>query len=219
MNKWDEALKLNHDLLTKNPEDVDALNRTAYAYLQTGKIKEAKKYYKKVISIDTYNQIAKKNLLKISNYKKPAINADSETPPLRPEYFIEEPGKTKSILLINTAPFSTLSNLPIGKEVALSPKKHTIEIRDGNKMYIGALPDDISFRLNRCLKAGNEYAVFIKNVTKNAVSVFVRELKRGAKFKNQPSFIPQLTDYQASLHKEIIEEEEIEKKDPEENYS
>ncbi|MBI4066956.1 tetratricopeptide repeat protein [Candidatus Gottesmanbacteria bacterium] len=207
LNNWKEAVKLNKDLLDKNPQDTEALNRLAYAHLQLGKLKEAKRFYKKVISIDNYNQIAKKNLLRLSSFKKANIELKTVSP-LHPSFFLEEPGKTKTISLINIAPFSRLSQVTIGTEVFLHPKKHTVEIREKDKTYLGALPDDISYRLIRCLKAGNIYSVFIKNISKNQLTIFVKEISRGFKFRNQPSFIPQLSDYQASLHKEIISDEE-----------
>jgi len=219
-NNWKDARLFNEEILAKNPNDVDALNRLAYAYLQLGKIKEDKRHYKKVITLDSYNQIAKKNLLKLNQYKKITTNTiPNGSSPLHPDFFLEEPGRTKTITLINIAPFSLLSSLTIGKEVFLSAKRHTIEVRDINKAYLGALPDDISYRLIRCLKAGNTYTIFIKNVSKNTITVFVKELKRGARLKNQPSFVPQLTDYQASIHKEIVNENEENKKDDEENFT
>lgn len=216
-NNWQKALKYNKELIDSNPQDVDALNRLAYALLQLGKLKEAKKIYKKIIELDSYNPIAKKNLLKLGSFKKSSINHQNSSP-LHPSYFLEEPGKTKTISLINIAPFSLLSQLTIGKEVFLYPKKHSIEVRDSAKLYLGALPDDISYRLIRCLKSGNTYAIFIKNISKNQLTVFVKELQRAGKFRNQPSFIPQLSDYQATIHKEMITEKD-EEKDAEETLT
>ncbi|OGG14665.1 hypothetical protein A2773_02685 [Candidatus Gottesmanbacteria bacterium RIFCSPHIGHO2_01_FULL_39_10] len=206
-NNWKEAIKYNEEILGQNPEDIDALNRLAYAHLQLGKLKEAKKLYKKVINLDSYNQIAKKNLLKIGNGKNLLKDTHSATI-LHPSFFLEEPGRTKTISLINIAPFSLLSRLTIGKEVYLHPKKHTIEVRDLDKAYLGALPDDISYRLIRCLKSGNTYTIFVKNVSKNQLTIFIKELERNGKLRNQPSFVSELSDYQTSFHKENTPDEE-----------
>jgi hypothetical protein len=85
---------------------------------------------------------------------------------------------------------------------------------------LGAIPDDISFRLIRCLKAGNTYHIFIKNISKNNLNIFIREISRGTRLKNQPSFIPQLSDYQASIHKELLNEEEhSEKKEGDDSFT
>src|SRR3989338_5169940 len=76
-NNWKEAIKYNEEILDKNPKDLDALNRLAYAHLQLGKLKEAKKLFKRVITLDSYNQIAKKNLLKIGSCK--SLLKDNQT--------------------------------------------------------------------------------------------------------------------------------------------
>ena len=108
---------------------------------------------------------------------------------LSPNLFIEEPGKTKTIILTNIAPVNVLSQLSIGDTVVLTAKKHSIEVRDINKTYIGALPDDLAFRLLRFLKGGNSYHVCIKNTAKNNVTVFIRETKRGKRIGSRPTFL------------------------------
>jgi len=107
---------------------------------------------------------------------------------ISPLLFLEEPGKTKMIDCINTAPMNSLSILTCGQKIQLVPKKYSIEVRDSQNTYIGALPDDIAFRLLKLINAGNEYEVFVKGVSKNCVSIFIRETKRGKKLINQPSF-------------------------------
>ena len=39
------------------------------------------------------------------------------------------------------------------------------------------------------INGGNEYSACVKAVADNALTVFVKEVKKAAKFKNQPSFI------------------------------
>jgi len=67
-------------------------------------------------------------------------------------------------------------------------KKYSIDVRDMNGTYIGALPDDIAFRLIKYTSGGNEYSVHIKRITKSCVSLFIREVKRGKRYQNQTSF-------------------------------
>ena len=59
----------------------------------------------------------------------------------------------------------------------LSPKKRLPD-----------LPDDIAKRLIRFINGGNTYDAYIKAAEKNRITVFIREKKRTAKFKNQPTF-------------------------------
>lgn len=191
-NDWEEAINKNLEIHEKNPQDVDTLNRLAFAYTRLCNPDEAKKIYKMILKIDKYNIIALKNLEKINSFPK---NTKSKLPkkdssiPFAPSLFIEEPGKTKSLALTNLAPPSVLSDICIGDNVLLNPKKHSLEVRLADNTYIGALPDDIAFRLLHLIKGKNSYEVHIKNVTKNNITVFIRELKRGKRFYSQPSFL------------------------------
>lgn len=184
---WKQAIRFNQELLDVNAEDVAALNRLAYAYLKSGSIPSAKITYKKVLKIDKYNPIALKNLKWLTNLTKSDIHQDPTISP-SPTIFLEEPGKTKLVILVHLAPAKILCNLITAQKVVLVPKKHNVEIRDGRGTYIGALPDDLSHRLLRLINSGNSYDVYIKNVVKNSVTVFIRELKRGKRFAHIPSF-------------------------------
>ncbi len=184
---WKEAIRINQELIDVNKEDVAALNRLAYAYLKSGSIAGAKTTYKKVLKIDKYNPIALKNLKWLTNLTKSDIHQDLSAAP-SPTIFLEEPGKTKIVTLVNPAPFRILCNIMTSQQVVLHPKKHSIEIRSSKGVYIGALPDDISHRLLRFITSGNTYDAYVKNVEKNVVSIFIRELKRSRKYLHIPSF-------------------------------
>jgi tetratricopeptide (TPR) repeat protein len=204
---WEKAIALNQEILKENKHDINALCRLAYAYLQTGKHPEAKSLYNKILSLDRYNRIAQKNLDRIKsfpkNFKKVNKTVSQCLTPLSPSLFIEEPGRTKAVSLINLAPSSILSHLNVGEEVVLCAKKHSIEVRNSKKNYLGALPDDIAFRLIRFLKAGNTYHVFIKGATKNSICIFIREIKRGKRLIHQPSFIAPFVESTHSAFKDI----------------
>lgn len=191
-NDWNQAILLNREILKENPNDINALNRYAFACIQTCDIDEAKKIYKKILTVDKYNIIALKNLEKIKNYqakKSSKSSTKSLIPTISPSLFLEEPGKTKTITLANPASSDILSSVNIGDPVVFHPKKHSIDIRDRNNKYLGALPDDIAFRLIRLIKCGNTYRANIKNITKNSITVFLCETGRGRRFANQPSFL------------------------------
>ena len=70
----------------------------------------------------------------------------------------------------------------------MSVKRLKIFISQGKK-YIGVLPDDIGKRLIKFINGGNKYEAFVKSANTQSVTIFVRELKRSAKFKDQPSFL------------------------------
>lgn len=189
---WTTAIDLNKNLLKENPKDVEALNRMGLAYMILGKTKEAKESYQKVLDIDPLNSIALKNIKKVKSDSK---NDDGVIINMN-HTFLEETGKTKVVDLINCAQSEVIGNLRTGQAVDLSPKRLKIFISQGKK-YIGVLPDDIGSRLIKFINGGNKYEAFVKSANNQNVSIFIRELKRVAKYKDQPSFVyntePKLT--------------------------
>ena len=184
---WKEAIRINLAIIKESKTDIEALCRLGYAYLKVGRIKEAKTTYEKVLTLDQYNQIAEKNLAKLVSLKKKTL-VTTGTSAISPMMFLEEPGITKVVECIHVAPPQTLSTLSPGQDVSLKAKNHCVEIRTSQNTYLGALPDDISFRLIKLLTAGNTYRAIIKSVEKNALKVLVRETARGKRFANQPTF-------------------------------
>lgn len=190
---WQTAITLNKTIVDNSKNNIDAIIRLAYAYTRIGNKDKAKQLYKQALMLDRYNHIAKKNLERLNSFPNLIPDTTSIQPPseagISPSLFIEEPGRTKTITLVNLAPVTTLMKLKIGDRVFLNPKKHTVEVRNSGKNYIGAIPDDVSFRLIRFLNAGNQYDVFVKKVATKCVVIFVKESKRGKKFQYQPTFM------------------------------
>jgi hypothetical protein len=189
-NKWSDAIQANLDILQQNPQDIDTLNRLGFAYLQTSNMEDAGKTYQKVLDIDMSNPIAKKNLKKIQS-----VSSGSTTNTLRSfelnvnDLYIEEAGKTKTVELKNVADKKALSTLQTGEQVNLVPKRSKIFIQNAAKTYIGVLPDNIGMRLKEYIQGGNEYKAIIKSVSDKNVVVFIKEMKKAPKYKNQPSFV------------------------------
>lgn len=183
---WQKAVKLNKSLLEEDPKDIEALNRIALAYTIIGKNKSAKETYKKVLDIDPLNSIAIKNLGRLKSDQ----SKTSENGVLIQvnNIFLEETGRTKIVDLINLAQAEILLTLRTGQSVELSIKRLKIFISQGKK-YIGVLPDDIGKRLIKLIKGGNKYEAYVKSTNSQNVTIFLRELKRTAKFKDQPSFL------------------------------
>lgn len=186
---WKEAIRINTSLLKKDKTDIESLNRLAFAYLKTGELSLSKRTYQKVLKLDPYNQIALKNFKRLGNLKRKDILKKGGAQ-ISPLFFLEEPGKTKIASAINLAPLPTLSSVSPGQEVYLKARNHVVEIRDEKKAYLGALPDDLSFRLIHLLAAGNRYQVIVKGAGKNFLTVILREIFRAKRFSQYPSFSP-----------------------------
>ncbi len=187
LGDWDTAIILNQELLKENPEDIETLNRLAFAYIILGKTKDAKTTYQKVLRLDNQNPIALKNLKRLSLVdKKNAVSLSSRTVD---SMFLEENGKTKIIDLINIAEPKVISRLCTGELLLLRVKRLKIFVLDEKTKYIGMLPDNIGKRLIKFLKGGNQYRACVKAADNHKVAIFIKETKRVSRFKNQPSFI------------------------------
>lgn len=184
---WQTAIDINQTILQEDPNDIDTLNRLAFAFLSAGNSKDAKSLYEKVLSLDMQNPIAIRNLKRLQD-----INHDGSTKRTNitiNNLFIEEPGKTKVIDLINIADRKIITHLRSGEKLELKIKRSKIFAYDMENQFIGMLSDDLCQRLIKFMDAGNAYESYVRTVDSNKVSIFIRETKRVKKFKNQPSFI------------------------------
>jgi len=178
---WQAAVDFNKQLLSLNERDIGALNRLGAAYLQLKEAKKAKKAFESVLEFDKSNKIARKQLANIKDkkVKKPSFSK---------EHFIEEPGTTKIVELHRIADKKTLEKLDAGQQCSLQPKNRfiSVETEDGN--YIGALPEDLSFRLTQLIKRGNKYSAMVHTADAKECVVYIREIYRSAKNENINSF-------------------------------
>jgi len=209
---WQRAIDLNQLILQENPEDIDTLNRLAFAFLSAGNPKDAKDLYEKVLALDMQNPIAIRNLKRLYDVKskKTTITINN--------LFIEEPGKTKVMDLINIADKKVLTHLRSGEQLDLRIKRSKIFAYDLDNEFIGMLPDDICQRLIKFMNSGNQYDAYVRTIDNNKLSIFIRETKRAKKFKNQPSFVsgsdkpklslPNSSQYNKSSHEEASSDDE-----------
>lgn len=184
---WEEAIRLNTQIVENNSENTSALNRLGIAYLKTGQLQNAKRAFQKVLEIDQFNSIARANIKRVT----PKFSKEFETStPLSNHTFsfIEESGKSKVIPLANIGEPHIIANLYTGLECSLKPAGRKVKVTAADGQYIGSLPDDISIHLIKLMKAGNRYQTLIKSADTNTVQVFIRELKRSKKVESVPSF-------------------------------
>lgn len=188
---WNQAVELNREVLTNDSNDVEALNRLARAYFILGQVETAKKNYKKVLTIDPYNQIASNNLKRLSKIDGQTNEPDDGHNKHLIDFnvFIGEPGTIKLVNLVKVATPQLLSQLTCGERLEIQTKKHGAIITTSGSIYLGALPDDLAFLLLSLINGGNKYEVFVKKVTNKNLQVLLRETYRSPKFTGQPSFI------------------------------
>ncbi len=195
---WQEAIKINLEIIAKNPADIDALNRLARCYSETGSSQKAVATTQKVLKLDPVNPIAQRCLLKWKA-AKPGGNHKFFSPPA--EAFLEESGKTKMVTLVNPGGSSVFANLNSGDEVKLAPSAHKVSVTDDAGKYIGRLPDDLAARIRNLLKQGNKYQVLLKSTGGKDISVLIKELENKTGIA---SFPPEKIDYVSFTPPELV---------------
>ncbi len=208
--EWDKAIELNLQIAEQDQTSVSTYLRLGFAAIQSKKIADAKKYYKKVLQLQPTNTIAKDQLEKVSilEEKKSSLNSTPQRA-LNPNLFLEFPGKTKNVKLVNLGQKEELAELSIGQEVDLKLKKRRIEVRSKDNEYIGCLPDDVSKRLMFFLQENSTYRTYIKETSLNDVSVFVKEESKGEKVAQYPSFPQNPNNFMSDInHDESGENDE-----------
>jgi len=217
LGDWQNATAINKALLDDNPNDIEALNRLAFALIIQGKLKKAKSIYKKVLEIDALNPIALKNIKRLTAI--PFQKKIRDLPLTTVNHaFIEENGKTKIVELVNVAQARVIARLTAGQTLVISIKRLKIFIQDKTIQYIGALPDDIGKRLIKFIKGGNEYEAYVKSASNHSVVIFIRETKRAHKFKDQPSFLNSLESLGFEKKTTKIAKKENKEDERKENY-
>lgn len=186
---WKEAIHINTRILQVDTNNIAALKRLGYAYAQSGQMSKAKLTFQRVLTLDPYNQIALKQSQKLASVKKKLLPR-RPVARISPMSFLEEPGKTKIVSAVNLAPLQILSLLSPGDELTLKPKKHCVEVRTDANTYVAALPDDVSFKLLKLMASGNRYQAIIKSVERKSLILLIREIARGRRFADHPSFTP-----------------------------
>ena len=199
--KWDKAVKINEVILEENPKDVEALNRLARAYSELGNISTARKIAKNVLQVDPFNTIANKALEKWKELKR---GETYKSHPSSAQSFLEEPGKTKIISLLHPGSNKIIAKLDAGDEVKLNTHSHKVSVCTKDGKYVGKLPDDLSARLRKLIKYGNEYKAYVKSANKKEVRIFIRETKRTAKLADIPSFSSEKIDYISFTPPELV---------------
>lgn len=182
---WDKAIEVNQQILRADKEDVEALNRLANAYANSGDLKKAKESTAKVLKLDPINSIA---LRASKKWRAFSSNGNGKFKTASGHDFLEEPGKTKLVKLINVGEKKVLDSLLPGQEVLLVCSNHRVCVNTSSNKYLGRFADDLAARVKKFMGKGNEYKAFVKFSTSKEIVVFVREIKRAEEIAHIPSF-------------------------------
>lgn len=179
---WDAAIDFNTQLLALDAKNLATHNRLGLAYLQKKQPKKAREQFEFVLNEDKSNSIAKKHLEAIK--KKQKTKAVTFTQ----EHFIEEPGTTKIVELHRLASKETLDEISPGQSCVLKPKNRYISVETETGIYVGALAEDLSFRLTQLIERGNKYSAQIHSASGKVCQVYIKEIFRSEKNATINSF-------------------------------
>ena len=173
-SRWEEAVRVNQDILSLNPGDAETYNRLGKALLESGIYGEARKAFREALVAKPSNKIAQKNLERLEHMQTVAPAATREEK-LSASIFLEEKGKTCVTQIQNLCSEDILSNVRAGHTVFPIIQENIIAIESSRREHLGQLESRLGFRLRRLMQEGNEYAAAVTSATEQELFIIIRE--------------------------------------------
>ncbi len=173
--RWREAAAINQSLVESFPGDVSAYNRLGRAYMEIGDFSSAWEAYSRAIELDPYNNIARRNLDRLSHLREVSIGAPDDSR-VEPMHFIEETGKAGVINLYHLGPPEVVANMVAGDRVYLKVKGNGLVVENGRGKYLGQVEPKHAQRLIRLMAGGNEYNAAVVSTTEDSAAIIIREV-------------------------------------------
>ncbi len=187
-SNWEEAVEANQRLLSLNPRDLSTLNRLGKALSELGRYGEAKQAYADAIEIDPTNNIARKNLERLTQLSDEAPAGRPSHERMDPRLFIEETGKTGFTNLVDLALREVLARLTAGDQVYLYREGSLLYARNGAGDRIGRIEPRLASRLIKFIDGGNQYAAGITELNDHQVRLIIRETFQSPNMFGRVSF-------------------------------
>ncbi|MGC8873317.1 MAG: tetratricopeptide repeat protein, partial [Chloroflexia bacterium] len=192
--RWEEAVRLNRAILERDPDNVEALNRLGKALFELRRYDEAYAAYGRVLELDPYNRIARKNRERLTSLLKGAPSEGQEGAREReqilPDLFISESGKSAVVPLRGVAPPAVLHRLSRGEILRLEPEGHNVIVKTADGTPLGRLDPRVGHRLAQFIQIGNRYAAAVAECSEDDVKVFIREIYQHPRLVGRLSFPP-----------------------------
>lgn len=184
--RWQEAVDANKSILEQFPDDVETYNRLGRALVELGEHAEAKKAYGRTIELDPFNNIAKKNLKRLSLMGK--RRAKPNVHKVVADIFVEETGKARVVKLVSLAAKEVVAKMAPGEEVNLHVEGQRLVVKNKEGDYLGEVDPKYGARLAKLTKLGNRYMAAISSIGDNELKMFIRETYQHPSQVGHPSF-------------------------------
>lgn len=185
---WTRAVDLNAKIIEAAPDDIEAHNRLGRAYIEQGKLEEAKAQFGEVLKAEPYNSIAIRGTQRTTQLLEHHGKSVTTKTKTQPRLFIEDMGKTGILRLINPAPAHILARYSVGSECELREQEGLLAVHASDGELLGFLEPKVGRRLIDLIRTGNQYvAAMVSNDQANA-RVAIRETFQSAENASRISF-------------------------------
>jgi len=186
--RWEEAVKLNRNILERFPDDIKAYNRLGRALTKLGEFAQAKEAYLKTLELAPDNPIAKKNIARLDSLPKSNVSFDNRLSKISPELFVTESTKSGIVNLHNLASSEVLVTVAQGDQVQLDIEGQRLVVKSGDGMHLGEVEPKHNSRLMKLIKGGNKYVAAIFGMEANKMQVIIKEVYQHPEQSGIPSF-------------------------------
>jgi tetratricopeptide (TPR) repeat protein len=185
---WPRAVELNQKLLETSPDDVEARNRLGRAYIELGRLEEAKAAFVEVLKSEPYNSIALRNQTRVNALIEHRAKPNVTSTKTQPRLFIEDMGKTGILRVINPAPQHVLAKYSPGAECELREQEGLLALHARDGELVGFLEPKVGRRLIDLLRTGNQYVAAIVSTDPQNPRVAIREISQSPDNASRISF-------------------------------
>lgn len=191
--KWQEAVAINQEIIENFPRDVDSYNRLGRAYMELGQYVKSSEAYNQTVALDPYNAIANRNLRRIADMDQ-SESEDVDDDQVVPQQFIEEIGKSGTVMLYDLGPKEKRARMVAGDKVILKVDSSSLLVENRRGEYMGRVEPKTAQRLSRLILGGNEYAATIVRSQVDLMSIIIRETYQHPSQAGKLSFPPKGAD-------------------------
>lgn len=191
--RWQEAVDVNQEIISNFPRDVDAYNRLGRAYMELGQYTKSTDAYSRAVEIDPYNAIANRNLQRIADMDQ-SESEEVDTDQVAPHHFIEEIGKSGTVVLYDLGPKEKRAKMVAGDNVVLKVDGNSLVVENKRGEYMGRVEPKTAQRLARLILGGNQYTATIVRAKADLMSIIIRETYQDPSQAGKLSFPPKGVD-------------------------
>ncbi|GAB4196897.1 MAG: tetratricopeptide repeat protein [Roseiflexaceae bacterium] len=189
-NHWAEAADVNRQIIGLG-EDSEAYNRLGKAYMELGRLQDAREAFQTSLRLMPSNSIARRNVDRLEvllgrEAGSLPSRAGRELVDLR--LFITEIGKTAISSVVDVRRGPAVDVLTTGERVDLRVDGRNVYVYDTDGNLLGRLEPKLAQRLSELITGGNQYIAAVVQANSHQVRILIREHFQHPSQRNRISF-------------------------------